>query len=485
MPPHGSGFPGDVLERIDPWCWRIPRRFRAGMRVEGRVFASERLLPAILADLSLFQCVNVAALPGIRTASLVMPDVHQGYGFPIGGVAAMGLNDGVVSPGGVGFDISCGVRLLISSLTEAEIRPELRALLRTLVDAIPLGVGSQAKVSLSPGELDTILREGLPALLVRGLASEEDLLACEMGGHCPEADPDCVSPEAKARGRGQLGSLGSGNHFLEIQVVERVFHPPLAERFGLGLGQVVVMLHSGSRGLGHQVASDYIRLMGAVMAREGIVLPDRQLACAPIGSSEGRRYMAAMAAASHFAWCNRQMLTEQVRAAFFRHFKATLRTLYDVSHNMARVEGHQGEDGQRHNLLVHRKGATRAFPAGHVELSAPFRETGHPVLVPGDMGRASYVLVGLPGAMARTFGSVCHGAGRLLSRTAARRLQRCDQLEARLAAAGVMVYGASRRGVAEEAPEAYKDIEAVVDVLTGAGLARRVARLRPIGVLKG
>lgn len=454
------------------------------MRVDAEIYANEGLLEPILQDLSLEQCVNVATLPGILRASIAMPDIHQGYGFPIGGVAAMDPATGVVSPGGVGFDINCGVRLLRSDLTEARVRPRLRELVTTLAEEIPSGAGRRGPLSLEMAELDEVLREGLRWAQRRGFATVDDLDRCEEGGRLPQADPSRVSDRAKQRGRGQLGTLGSGNHFLEIQVVEEVLDAEIARAFGLFPGQVVIMIHSGSRGLGHQVATDYIGIMGPVMRREGIDLPDRQLACAPITSAEGKDYLSAMAAACNFAWANRQVLAYRTRQIFGRMLGAPLPLVYDVAHNIAKFERHQVE-GVEQTVLVHRKGATRAFPPHHPDLPAAYRESGQPIFIPGDMGRNSYILAGLPGAMQQTFGSVCHGAGRLLSRTAARRRQNFYEVEAELECRGIVARAATRSGLTEEAPDVYKDVNVVASVVEGAGLARRVARLRPIGVVKG
>jgi tRNA-splicing ligase RtcB len=475
----------DLLQQVDAYCWRIPRSARSDMRVDAEIFVNERLLEGLRHDLAVEQCMNVATLPGIVRAAIAMPDIHQGYGFPIGGVAAMDPATGVVSPGGVGFDINCGVRLLRSRLTEAQIRPKLSDLVMRLATDIPSGAGRKGPLVLDSPDLEAVLATGLGWALAHGYADADDRSHCESAGVLAGADPSLVSPEAKARGHAQLGTLGAGNHFVEIQAVETVFDPITAAAFGLAVGQVVVMIHSGSRGLGHQVASDYIRAMGPVMRREGIVLVDRQLACAPIRSPEGQAYLAAMAAACNFAWTNRQVLAHRTRAAFAAVIGDDwLPTVYDVAHNIAKWEHHEVA-GQSERLLVHRKGATRAFPPGHPDVPAAYRDTGQPVLIPGDMGRASYVLAGRPGAMARTFGSVCHGAGRVLSRTAARDRQNFYEIEAALAAKGIVARASSRSGITEEAPDVYKDVNEVVAVVEGAGLATRVARLRPLGVIKG
>ncbi|HEY9900524.1 MAG TPA: RtcB family protein [Pantanalinema sp.] len=474
-----------ALERIDAYCWRLPKRFRTDMRVEARVFASDALLAGLHDDLSLEQCANVATLPGIQVASLAMPDIHQGYGFPIGGVAAMDLDEGVVSPGGVGFDINCGVRLLATTLSEREVRPHLEALIRSLAERVPSGAGRQGELHLSPADLERVLREGMGWTLAQGLALPADLVHCEEGGYLPQAEPGQVSEQAKQRGKGQLGTLGAGNHFLELQWVEEVLDEAAAEAFGLRRDQVLVMIHCGSRGLGHQVATDHIRKMGPAMRRAGISLVDRQLACAPIASPEGRAYLGAMAAACNFAWANRQVIVHRVREVFSRLFpEARLDQVYDVAHNIAKLETHRIEGAER-RVLVHRKGATRAFPPGHPALTGAHLAVGQPVFIPGDMGRHSYVLAGLSGSMDRSFGSCCHGAGRVMSRTAARSRQNFYQVEADLAARGVIARAASRSGITEEAPDVYKDVSEVVRVVEGAGLAKRVARLRPMGVVKG
>lgn len=470
------------LIQLDRYRWRIPKETRPDMRVDAEIFISQELLD-LVQDQSLTQCMNVATLPGIVRSSIAMPDIHQGYGFPIGGVAAMDPKNGVVSPGGVGFDINCGVRLLKTDLTEKEIRPYLDTIVKELAQEVPSGAGRKGPLQLTNEELDEVLAEGLPWTLRHGYATQDDLDHCEGYGHLP-GNPDCVTDHAKNRGGAQLGTLGSGNHFMEIQVVESLLDEEIGKAFGLWVGQVLVMIHSGSRGLGHQVGTDYIRLMGPVMQREGITVIDRQLACAPIWSEEGRQYLAAMASACNFAWCNRQLLAFRARDVFHKHFQAPLPLLYDVAHNIAKFERHQIA-GKEMDVLVHRKGATRAFPPGHRDLPKAYQKTGQPVLIPGDMGRNSYILAGLPGAMELSFGSVCHGAGRMMSRTAARARQNFYEIERELRERGVVARAESRSGITEEAPDAYKDVNAVVEVVEGAGLAKRVAKLRPLGVIKG
>ena len=460
------------LRRIDDTLWEIPAETRADMRVPARVFADSELLDAIRTDHSLDQLANVATLPGIVEASLAMPDIHQGYGFPVGGVAATEVPDGVVSPGGVGYDINCGVRLLAAPFTDAELGDSREALVHAISREVPAGAGKQADLALGRDELDRVLREGPRALVeLRGVGGLEDVERTESEGRMDGADPGQVSQRALERGAGQLGTMGSGNHFVEVQRVDRVIDAHLAERFGLREGQVTVLIHSGSRGLGHQVCTDFVRRMDASLARHGIRLPDRQLSCAPISSPEGRAYLGAMAAAANFAWANRHAIAQGVRRAIAsavgrEHAEGT-RQVYDVAHNVAKLEEHGGR-----RVCVHRKGATRAFP-------------DQPVFIPGSMGTSSFVLAGAPGAMERSFGTVCHGAGRRLSRTGARKQIGGHELRRELEGRGIVVRCASNKGLAEEAPFAYKDVERVVDVVARAGLAKQVAQLRPLGVVKG
>lgn len=455
------------------------------MRVPGIVYAVRELLPNVASDRSLEQVVNVATLPGIVEASFAMPDLHWGYGFPIGGVAATDVEaDGVVSPGGVGFDISCGVRLLLSPLDQADLMPRLTPLMDDLERVVPKGMGRGAVWDLSAdAELADILVGGAVVAVDRGFGVERDLARCEDGGRLAGADPEAVSDRALLRGLHQVGSLGSGNHFLEIQVVDQIFDEHVASTFGMHLGQVCVMIHSGSRGLGHQVCSDHVDRMAAAMARYGIVVPDRQLACVPVRSPEGGAYLSAMAAAANYGRANRQLLTMAARDAFARVVGTEqLDLLYDVSHNLAKLETHL-VDGRERLLCVHRKGATRALPPGHPGLPTDLRGVGQPVLVPGSMGSASYVLVGTSEGGA--FHSACHGAGRVMSRTAARKRTSGAALRRELAAAGIVVRAGSNRGLVEEAPFSYKDVDVVAATVERAGLARRIARLVPIGVIKG
>ena len=474
-----------MLRRVNATLWEIPADARPDMRVPARVFADDVLLEAIRGDRSLEQLQNVATLPGIVGAALAMPDIHQGYGFPVGGVAATELPDGVISPGGVGYDINCGVRLLALPLDTGELGRRIEPLVHELSRAVPAGAGKHGELRLEGAGLDRLLVEG-PRMLVRenGIGTDDDLERTESGGCLPGADPVAVSERARARGAGQVGTIGSGNHFIEVQRVDRIFDDPTAAAFGLREEQVTVLIHSGSRGFGHQVCTDYVRAMDTAIRRLGITLPDRQLACAPLSSPEGQAYLAAMAAAANFAFANRQAMAHRVRQVVERILGASAasgtRQVYDVAHNVAKVETHQGKQ-----VCVHRKGATRAFPAGSLEIPAAYREVGQPVFVPGSMGTASYVLAGEPGAMELSFGTTCHGAGRRMSRTGARRQIGGAELRRRLEADGIVVRCPSNKGLAEEAPFAYKDVERVVDVVEAAGLARRVARLRPLGVVKG
>jgi tRNA-splicing ligase RtcB len=464
-----------------------PFRFRiephGEMRVPGVVFASRALLPDVAQDASLRQVADVATLPGIVCASFAMPDVHWGYGFPIGGVAATDVAaGGVVSPGGVGFDISCGVRLLTSGLDRTDLAGDLPALMDALDRGIPRGMGPGGVWSVGAEELRAVLERGAAYAVERGYGTEADLEHTEGRGTVPGADVDEVGPRALARGASQVGSLGSGNHFLEVQVVDAVLDDALAAAFGLHEGQVCVMIHCGSRGLGHQICQDHVARMLDAMPRHGITVPDRQLACAPVESTEGRAYIGAMAAAANYGRANRQLLTHATRAAFATATgHGDLHLCYDVSHNLATLERHE-VDGRERLLCVHRKGATRALPPGHPELPEVYRSTGQPVIVPGSMGTASYVLAGAEGNEA--FASACHGAGRMMSRHAARRRVRGQELARELEAAGVAVRTHSWRGLAEEAPFAYKDVDEVVRACAGAGLARVVARLVPVGVVK-
>jgi tRNA-splicing ligase RtcB len=455
------------------------------MRVPARVFADSELLDAIRTDRSLEQLQNVATLPGVVGSALAMPDIHQGYGFPVGGLAATEPPDGVVSPGGVGYDINCGVRLLVAAIEARDLGDRKESLVHEISRLAPAGAGREAALKLRPAELDRVLRDGPRALLeLRGIGTEDDLERTESRGRLDGADPDAVSERARQRGSGQLGTVGSGNHFVEVQRVERLLDEECARAYGLEPGTVTVLIHSGSRGLGHQVCTDYVKRMDATVAEHGIELPDRQLACAPLAAPESRGYLGAMAAAANFAWANRAAIAHAVREAIRTVLGADAaggtRQVYDVAHNVAKFEPYGGRE-----LCVHRKGATRAFPPGHDEIPSDYRDAGQPVFIPGSMGTSSFVLAGRQGSMERSFGTTCHGAGRRMSRTGARKRVQGAELRHQLEADGITVRCPSNRGLAEEAPFAYKDVEAVVEVVERAGLAARVAQLRPIGVVKG
>jgi len=477
------------LRKVDEWRWLIPRDYKKGMRTDGLIYASERMIRDIRKDQAPEQVANVACLPGIVGKSLAMPDIHWGYGFPIGGVAATRVGDGVISPGGVGFDINCGVRMLVTSLEEKEVRPVLDRLLRVLFRNIPSGVGSEGRISFSVSELRKVMEQGAQYIVKRGWGLPEDVECTEEQGAMPGANPDKVSQKAIERGKDQLGSLGSGNHFLEIEVVETVFRPDVAEAFGLFKGQVVIMIHTGSRGFGHQICTDSLNVMQNAMRKYGISLPDRQLACAPFNSEEGKAYFEGMVCAANFAWANRQLITHWVRESFEEVFGKSaqelgIRVLYDVAHNIAKLEEHEVE-GEKVKVVVHRKGATRAFGPGHPVLPQRYRNIGQPVLIPGDMGTGSFVLVGTERAMQETFGSTCHGAGRMMSRSEADRRSRGRDIAQEMEAKGVLVLAESKATLREEIPEAYKDVSQVVEVVDRAGLSRKVVYARPLGVIKG
>jgi tRNA-splicing ligase RtcB len=473
------------LKKIDNYRYLIPKSFRDGMKVEGLIYASSELIGAIERDETLKQVANVATLPGLIGRSLAMPDAHQGYGFAIGGVAAADIDKGIVSAGGVGFDINCGVRLLASEFTLEEVKPKLDALLNQMFRDIPCGAGKSGIIDLSFEQLDEVLTDGTSWAVKNGYGTLYDLEHIEEHGRLSSADPSEVSKRAKQRGRGQLGTLGSGNHFVEVQYVTEIFDEEAAKVFGLRLNQIVVMIHSGSRGLGHQVCTDYLEVMQEAMPKYGIRVVDRQLACVPIKSKEGQSYLKAMAAAANYAFANRQMMSHWTRQAFERVLgSGNLRLVYDVAHNIAEEEEHiVGKECVR--VLVHRKGATRAFPKHHNKIPQDYFEIGQPVLIPGSMGTCSYVLVGTERAMAETFGSTCHGAGRAMSRHAAKKNITAEQLIHQLAEKGIHVRGASKSGLTEEKPDAYKDVSAVVEVVHNAGISLRVAKMVPIGVIKG
>lgn len=475
------------LQQLDTYLFEIPQSFRSDMRVPARLYAACSMLDVLQSDRSLQQLVNVATLPGIQKYAVAMPDIHQGYGFPIGGVAATLLNhEGVISPGGIGYDINCGVRLLISNNAEDEIKRNIPALATALQQAVPSGVGQPGFYQYSFDELDLILREGARAMVRYGYGIEDDLVMCEDEGVMAGAEPAKISAHAKKRASNQLGTLGSGNHFLEVQVVDEIYDAPVAEVLGLREGYVSVMIHCGSRGLGHQVCTDYVRLMDERVEQFGYHLADRELACAPCDSQEGLDYFGAMAAAANFAWANRHMIAHAVRTTWqdIVGRSSNLRTVYDVCHNIGKREIHE-IDGKNVSVMVHRKGATQALGPGSVSIPLAYRDVGQPVLIPGTMGTASYVLVGRSSALAHSFASSCHGAGRSMSRAQAKQMMSGHQVRKRLEKQGITVRCGSLEGLAEEAPEAYKDVHTVIDVVQNAGLAAKVARLRPIAVIKG
>ncbi|MBN1284612.1 MAG: RtcB family protein [Anaerolineae bacterium] len=475
------------LTRINDNLWEVPKSYREDMRVPARIYANERMLEAALADQAVDQLVNTTTLPGVVGYALAMPDIHQGYGFPIGGVAATALPDGMISPGGVGYDINCGVRLLVSDIDAPDLEPYLNDLATALFKNCPSGVGQGGEVKVK--DYDQLLHEGAQWALKKGYARPEDIERTEGKGRFEKADAGYVSAKARKRGADQVGTLGAGNHFIEVDLIEHIYDERAAHAMGLVQGRVAVQIHTGSRGFGHQVADDYIRTFQKAVQKFGVRLPDRQLVCAPLNSDEGRQYLGAMFAAANYAFANRQLLVYHVR----RSFEATLagrlrswdlRQVYDIAHNIAKIETHE-IGGERVKVLVHRKGATRAFGPGFEELPAEYRHVGQPVLVPGSMGTASYVLVGTSESMAQSFGSTCHGAGRTMSRNQAKKTVRGAQLREELEAGGIAVRAGSMAGLAEEAPVAYKDVDSVVQVVHEAGLARKVARLVPLAVMKG
>jgi tRNA-splicing ligase RtcB len=462
------------LIKIEDFLWEIPKSFRDDMRVPARIYTDDEMLDSIAVDKSLEQLVNVATLPGIKGYALAMPDIHEGYGFPVGGVAAFDSEEGVISPGGIGYDINCGVRLLRSEKTFSEVKPNLRNLGRTIYHEVPSGVGVGGRLDLKGREFDMVLEKGAERMLELGYGEAQDLEHIESGGVLHTAAPELVSVHAKSRGRDQLGTMGAGNHFVEVGIVEVIFDNGEAEKLNIFKDQVTVMIHTGSRGLGHQIATDYIRIMMKVMPNYGIVLPDRELACAPFKSREGQEYFKAMSAGANFAWANRQLITWEVRKAWkdvLGKEGGELSMVYDVAHNIAKIEEYT-LDGKKCNLVIHRKGATRSFP-------------GQPVLIPGSMGTYSYILVGQEKAMISSFGSSCHGAGRRMSRTRARKEVSVEELRQRLESMGIVVNAGSSKGLTEESPEAYKDVNKVVGVIHEAGIAKKVARLKPIAVIKG
>jgi tRNA-splicing ligase RtcB (3'-phosphate/5'-hydroxy nucleic acid ligase) len=480
----------EIVHKIGENRWEIRRSYKEGMLVPGLIYASESMLSQIWEDQAFQQVVNVSFLPGIVGHSLAMPDIHWGYGFPIGGVAATRVKDGVVSPGGVGFDINCGVRLLRTNLSVEDIKSRIEDLIYAIYSNVPSGLGSEGKLRISEKELDKVLLKGAAWAVEQGFGQAEDLVFTEESGCLRKADPDKVSQKAKKRGLPQLGTLGSGNHFLEIQVIDQIFEKDIAQAMGiLELGQVLILIHTGSRGLGHQVCDDNIRSLAEATQRYGINVPDRQLACAPVQSPEGQDYLAAMACAANYAWANRQCITHWVRESFIKVLgkgprELGLEQIYDVAHNIAKIETYNVE-GKTQSLCVHRKGATRAFPKGHPDLPPMYRNIGQPVLIPGDMGRYSYIAVGTETAMRETFGSTCHGAGRLQSRAAAKKGLRGSDIAHKLALRGILVKADSLGSLAEEASDAYKDVAEVVEVTHQADISRKVARAVPLGVIKG
>lgn len=458
------------LKKVSEYIWEIPKEYRSDMRVPARVFANEKLVEDLFKDRSLEQLINVATLPGIQKWALAMPDIHEGYGFPIGGVAAFDVKDGIISPGGIGYDINCGVRLIKTPVTYYEINDKIGELATHLYNEVPSGVGRGGRLKLVNKELDEVLLKGVDKMIKSGYATEDDKKNCEAKGQLTDADPGLISKTAKDRGRDQLGTIGAGNHFVEVQRVDEIFDQETAKKLEMFKDQIVIMVHCGSRGLGHQNATDYIKIMMSVMPKYGIKIPDPELACAPFNSPEGQNYWKSMTACANFAWANRQFITWEIREAWRKTFGGNaeeLKLIYDVAHNLAKLEEYEGK-----KVVVHRKGATRSFP-------------DQPVLIPGSMGTASYVLVGGPGAMELSFGSSCHGAGRVMSRTKAKKVVRGSVLKTELEKEGIAVRSGSMSGLAEEAPIAYKDVEAVVEVVHGAGLAKKVVRLKPVAVIKG
>ncbi len=478
------------LEKLDDFRYQIPRSFKPCMHTDAVIFADDKMAEAIKRDNAPEQAANVACLPGIVGKSYAMPDIHWGYGFPIGGVAAFDAEEGVISPGGIGYDVNCGVRLVRTNLVVKDIEHRIKELIDAVFDNVPSGVGEKGKLRLTQAEINDVLEGGAGWAVSRGYGWANDIVACEEGGCMKTADSSKVGQKAKQRGAPQLGTLGGGNHFLEIQKVDKIFDEDAAKAFGIEQeGQVTISIHSGSRGCGHQIATDYIRVMEDALRKYKIAVPDRQLACAPVNSSEGRDCYAAMSAAANYAWANRQLMLHWLRESFEETLGVAAEDIgmdlvYDVAHNICKVEEHV-IDGRRTTVYVHRKGATRAFDSSREEVPAKYRSVGQPVLIPGDMGSASYVLVGTAGAMAETFGSTCHGAGRQMSRTAATKRFSVNEVVSALRRDGIYVRAASKDGIVEEAPGAYKDVDDVVGIAHGAGISRLVARLRPMGVMKG
>ncbi|MDG6242797.1 MAG: RtcB family protein [Methanolobus sp.] len=488
MSHENASLVSDILTKVNDYTWEVPGNFKPGMNVPGRIFVSKPLLDILEAE-TIDQVANVASLPGIQKYSMAMPDAHLGYGFPIGGVAAFDKHTGVISPGGVGFDINCGVRMIRSDLSEADVRPKLAELLDALFDAIPSGVGSKSRIRVNDKELDDIFIHGVRWAVDNGYGVEADISHCESNGTMPGANPSSVSVKARKRGRPQIGTLGSGNHFLEVQYVDKVYDEDAARVFGLKEGQVTFMIHCGSRGAGHQICTDHLQVLSQASKKYRIDLPDKQLACAPAESEEAQDYFKAMVCAANYAWVNRQVIMHWAREVFDNFFQAEhgelgLDLVYDVAHNVAKLEKHI-IDGNEREVYVHRKGATRAFPAGHPEVPEDYRAIGQPVIIPGSMGTASYVLKGSPAAMELTFGSACHGAGRVMSRKSAKHELRGEEIQKKLKSQGIIVKATQPSLIAEEAPEVYKSSSDVVDVVHNLGIATKVARVLPMGVVKG
>jgi tRNA-splicing ligase RtcB len=478
-----------IPKKVGQLTYKIEPDSSQGMRVPVTIYANENLLEKMMTDRTIRQAINVSTIPGIVGSSVVLPDGHEGYGFPVGGVAAMDAEEGMISPGGVGYDINCGVRLLRTNLTEQTVRSKLKELVNDLFSSIPSGVGSKGAVRLSPSELDEVLVRGVSWAIDHGYGSSDDSDVCEENGQIKNADPNKVSDRARKRGAPQLGSLGSGNHFLEVQKVAEIHDEKAAKRMGIKEGTITVLIHCGSRGFGHQVCSDYLRVAEQAMTKYDINLPDRELACVPNTSEEGESYRKAMFAALNFAWSNRQMITHWTRKSFERVFNQTesdldMKLVYDVAHNIAKIEKHK-VDGKERKVVVHRKGATRAFPANRDEIPSKYRDLGQPVLVPGSMGTASWILLGQPNSMDLSFGSTAHGAGRTMSRTKARKNYNENDVKKSLNDKGIFIKALTRDGIVEETPQAYKDVDAVVNVSHNLGIATKVAKLVPIGVIKG
>lgn len=483
---------GRRIDRINDFCYRIEKNATEGMKVPVTIYTNERLISAMVADRTLDQAVNVATLPGVQKHIAVLPDGHEGYGFPVGGVAAMDLEEGVISPGGVGYDINCGVRLIRTDLTENDVRGVIDRLVNELFRAIPSGVGSEGTISLSKSQLDELVVQGVYWATERGYGYEQDANVCEEEGYMEGASPSKVSDTARKRGSRQLGSLGSGNHFLEVQKVDQIYDKKAAKAMGIEQkGQITVLIHCGSRGFGHQICTDYLRVSENALQKYGISLPDRELACVPNNSKEGEDYRAAMNCALNFAWTNRQMITHWVRMIFRKVFSLTdqqvenMKLVYDVAHNIAKVERHEIDGEGMKQVVVHRKGATRAFPKGMSELPEIYRNLGQPVMLPGSMGTASWILLGNRNSMDLSFGSTAHGAGRVMSRSAAKRAYTLEKVKDILQKRGVYVRTLTREGMIEEVPQAYKDVDIVAEISHNLGIATKVARLIPLGVIKG